>query len=157
MDQHSPSPVNTAPDLNTVLADVLANLAFMVSDDEPAAPPPQTVWLEGEIHYQGPQRGRLQCWCTQPFAVQLAANLLGTEPDDRQAQQAGHDAVREFMNVLCGQFVTARYGTRPVFSLTIPTVHNCGGPPDLSDAPPHDACWLSVGGEPFLCRHCVEP
>jgi CheY-specific phosphatase CheX len=140
------------PSLAAVLTDVLADLAFMVSDDQPAAPAVEAAGLSGEIRYRGPVRGTLQCWCPRALAVQLAANLLGIETEEDCAQLAAEDALREFLNVVCGQLVTAFYGTVPVFALDLPVVRVCDRIPEPPAADPSAAClWLS--GQPLICLH----
>ena len=69
-------PTTNTPDLNTVVLDVLGELAFMVTDDEALELPTGTVWMHGEVTYNGLVNGRLRCWCTRDFAIRLAANLL---------------------------------------------------------------------------------
>jgi hypothetical protein len=101
------------PALPELVTEVLGNLAFMVTDDHDARPPSEIAWLACEVNYYGPHAGALRCWCTRPFATALAANLLGIEADQEDARAAAEDALREFMNVLCGQLVTAWYGTTP--------------------------------------------
>ena len=137
-----------------MLTDVLGNLAFMVSDDEPVEQPGEAVWLECKISYHGPVNGGVVCWCTRDFAIQLAANLLGIEPDEGDARAAAEDALCEFINVFVGQLVTTWHGTTDVYSLSIPTV--C----EHTDAPkppsPNDAelvIRLSISGEPFYCTY----
>ena len=140
-------------DLAAIVTDVLGDLAFLVSDDQPREPSPDAAWLECCISYAGPQRGTLRCWCTRGFAVQLATNLLGLEPDDEAVRKGTSDALCEFMNVVCGQLVTAWHGTDPVFNLSIPTVVECREPPQLSFDHRGLACALSVSGEPFYCAY----
>lgn len=152
----SESAAISSSDLNAVLADVLADLAFMVADDESVTFPPGTVWLHGEIRYEGPHTGALRMWCTRDFATRLAANLLGLEPDDGSAQVGAEDAVREFLNVLCGQLVTACYGSGPVFNLSIPSVQEDIEPPPTEAAPGRCRCQLAIDGEPLICTFHQE-
>ncbi len=159
----SEGPVNTKPtsppsaaasaDLTAVLGDVLGNLAFMVGEEVPADLSAGTVWLQGELRYRGPVAGVLRCWCTRALAIQLAANLLGVEPEAGQAQLAAEDALGEFLNVLGGQLVTARYGSEPVIALSIPTVRECVDAPPLSGHAAGEMCRWFVGGEPLVCTH----
>ncbi len=135
----------------TVVADVLGDLAFMVTDDGPVELPPGASWLQADITYQGENVGSLRCWCTRELATKLAASLLATEADAGEAQAAADDALREFMNVLCGQLVTAWHGTAGVYTLTIPTVREFLGTPALPPAEPGRSCQLLVEGEPLLC------
>jgi hypothetical protein len=142
----------TRPDLHAVVMDVLGELAFMVTDDQSLEPPVGTVWMQGEVTYYGPLAGTVRCWCTRAFAARLSANLLGLEPEDGEAQFAAEDAVREFMNVLCGQLVTKWHGTGTIFNLSIPKVKECLNAPDNVASGP-SACRLSIEGEPLLCQH----
>jgi len=105
---------------------VLADLAFMFTD-EVGEPPPQDdadptgpVLLETTISYHGPTSGTLTLRCPHEFAVLLAANLLGVDPEDEDSSRKARDAVGEFMNIVCGQFITAVHGTEQVFDLTLP-------------------------------------
>ena len=145
------NPSTAALDLAAVVTNVLEDLAFMVSDEGPPRPLADTVWLECEISYVGPVHGTLRCWCTRDFALQLAANLLGTDMEDGAVREQIGDALREFMNVVCGQFVTTFHGTGPVFDLTIPTAEECTLPPIIDVKQEPAACVLSVSGEPFYC------
>jgi hypothetical protein len=118
--------------LATIFSDVLADLAFLFTDE---APPPDTAedtWLETTIGYRGPVSGDLTFRCPQPFTHLLAANLLGADPQTGVAEEQAHDAVKEFMNIVCGQLVTALHGTDEVFTLTIPGVRLLATPPDLT-------------------------
>ncbi len=135
--------------LTTVLSDVLANLAFMFTDDGEFEAPVGERWLETSIGYDGPVSGTLQLNCTEPFAVQMAGNLLGMDSDGELTEQESMDAIKEFMNVLCGQYVTAAYGTEDVFNLTIPEVLELPSTPCL-DSPEgysEDSALLSVDGQ----------
>jgi hypothetical protein len=146
---------NLRPELSQLVTTVLGDLAFMVADDEPHVVAPGTVWLQGEITYRGPVAGRLTAWCTRAFAVQLTANLLGTDPDSPEALVDAEDALRELLNVACGQLVTTWHGTTPIFHLGIPTVRECLDVPALERDNPHH-CRLSVGDEPVLFRYQPE-
>jgi len=145
------------PDLASIVAEVLGDLAFMVTDDAPEELPAGTVWLQAEVRYTGPIVGALRCWCTRGLATRLAANLLGIEPESGEAQVGTEDAAREFMNVLCGQVVTKWHGTESVFTLSIPSVHECLEPPPPGQIRADGCCRLSVEGEPLLCTYQREP
>lgn len=150
------SAAKAAPTLGELVADVLGDLAFMVSDETTADIGRKNRWTRCDIQYRGPSSGRITCWCTRPFMTQLAANLLGLDTDDGEAAASAEDALQEFMNVLCGQFITARFGEDDVFSMSLP---NLDSPVDLIDGVDEDSanhCRLSVGGNPFVCRHISE-
>lgn len=121
----------TTASLTTIFSEVLGNLAFMFTGGDPAEPSPETTWLETTISYDGPATGTLKFQCTSEFGVLLAANLLGINPQDDDAESQAHDAVKELMNIVCGQFVTAIYGIEHVFDLTVPQTRELAETPDF--------------------------
>jgi CheY-specific phosphatase CheX len=150
-----PTPQTSKPDLSLIVSDVLGDLAFLIADDETPEISPGTIWLQGEVGYTGPQQGKLQCWCTREFAIQLAANLLGTDPADPEALTDAEDALRELLNVLCGNLVTSWHGDTAVFNLGIPQVKECFETPTPADGDQKNCCRLSVSGEPVFFLHEV--
>lgn len=146
------------PELSDLLTTMLGDLAFMIAEQDSApSPPPGTIWLAGEIRYSGPVTGQINCWCTRDFAVQLAANLLGTDPDDPEALTDADDAVREFLNVLCGNLVTSWHGDEAVFNLSIATVQECLDVPSPGEQDGEQFCTLSVSDTPLYCVHRWQP
>ena len=135
-----------APVLTTVLSEVLANLAFMFTDDESAEPSPGDVWLETTISYRGPAQGTLKFRCPKDFSHLLAANLLGVDPQNENAESKGEDAAREFMNILCGQLITSLHGAEEVFDLSIPQSNEMSEMPDLSVEEGPESVTMSVEG-----------
>ncbi len=132
--------------LATIFSEVLANLAFMFTEDEPADPEVGDLWYETVIAYEGPRRGTLRLRCSAAFTVKLAANLLGVEQDEAEAERQAEDSVKEFMNILCGQFVTAVHGTADVYNLTIPQMLPMAEMPDLNLPDTLERATLSVDG-----------
>ena len=127
-----------------IFSEVLANLAFMFSEEEPVDVPAGAVWLETTISYQGPCCGHLTLWCTRDFATLLAANLLGIDPDEQDSQADAEDAVKEFMNIVCGQLVTALHGTEDVHNLTIPVIRELPEQPDLHNGDDTDSSTVAI-------------
>ncbi len=142
--------------LTTVLSEVLANLAFMFDDEEPTGPQPDQSWLEATISYNGPKSGTLTLNCPAEFSPFLASNLLGVSPEDEDAEQSAEDALRELMNVLCGQYVTARHGVDDVFDLTIPQVRQLSEPPLASLSDGEDSATTSIEGNRLQLRHSLS-
>ena len=114
----------------TIFSEVMANLAFMFPDQEEVEAAPGDLWLETTISYKGSHCGTLHFRCTREFSFVLASNLLGLEPDDESVESKADDAVKEFLNVVCGQLVTALHGTEEVFNLTIPEIWEMSESPD---------------------------
>lgn len=136
--------LTTTRTLTAIFSEVLANLAFLFTDDECREPDPDEVWLETTISYHGPFTGTLKFRCARSFCVLLAANLLGIDPEDEAASSQNEDAVKEFMNIVCGQFVTSMYGSEHVYNLSIPRIEELTEVPDLTDADGLTSSTLSV-------------
>jgi chemotaxis protein CheY-P-specific phosphatase CheC len=141
-----------AATLTTVFSEVLANLAFMFTDEEAADPTAGELWFETTISYKGANTGTLRFWCSSSFSSLLAANLLGLDPEDDGAEEAARDATREFMNVLCGQYVTAAHGTELIFDLTIPEVRELPEAPDMTTQDDESTSTLCVDGHLIRIR-----
>ena len=133
-----------------VFSEVLANVAFLFTEEDLPAPATEDAWLETSIVYRGPSRGELSLRCPRAFATLLAANLLGIDDD---AESKSEDAVKELMNIICGQFITTMYGTGDVFDLSIPVTHELDQAPDFSNADDPDTSTLTVEGYPVQLTH----
>ena len=139
--------------LATIFSEVLADLAFMFTEDDQADADPADAWLETKIGYRGSECGYLRFRCPAKFCTHLAANLLGVDPTDGNAESQSQDAVKEFMNVVCGHFVTGMYGTEEVFDLTIPETAPLCGPPDLSINDGERIATITVEGFPLQLEY----
>jgi hypothetical protein len=148
--------VNTSTTLTSVVSRILGDFAFMVVSDELNNVPTAPEWLQGTMSYRGPMQGALNCWCTRPFALELSANLLGLDPSDGDAVVQSQDALREFMNVLCGNLMTERYGAEAVFDLSIPAVQETLSSPMLSGVAEHDRCMVEVDDAPLIVEHRID-
>ena len=106
-----------------VFSSVLESLAFMfgeVVEDEPLPFPGRA--LRASIDFTGPFQGTLFMCISAEMCSEVAANMLGLEPDDELAEARAQDAVKELLNVACGHVLTELAGEGPVFDLTVPRV-----------------------------------
>ena len=112
--------------LGEVLENVLEQFAFMFCEpttpDE--MPEPSGDLLHASMQFNGPSTGKLDMMTPRSLAIELAANAMGIDEDDEAAAGAS-DALRELLNIICGQMLTALAGDEPVFDITIPDVTVC--------------------------------
>ncbi len=111
--------------LTRVFTEVLEQLAFMFveppdSDFAPAPPDP----VSANMSFRGPFSGIVTLAVPREMAPVLAANVLGLDPGDELGLQAARDALKELLNVICGNVLTAIAGDEPVFDLTVPDVED---------------------------------
>ncbi|MBP7936005.1 MAG: chemotaxis protein CheX [Phycisphaerae bacterium] len=146
----------TKTTLKELFSEILANLAFMFTDDEESEPSDQDVWLETSVRYLGPNRGTLVFHCPRRFTTGLAANLLGVDPEAPQVDNQSEDAVKEFMNILCGQLVTQFFGSQDIYNLSIPQCRVLPEVPEFIAARDPNVASLSVDGSRIQLVHLIE-
>lgn len=100
------------------------------------------------IEFDGQGTGQLELVTSRDFARQLAANLLCI-PDPSAASEAeAADALRELMNVACGELLRGRRTHEDVrFDMAIPNVRDLSTPTawhDFLAAP--ETCVLEAEG-----------
>ena len=141
--------------LEEVLGQVLQEAAFVFAEpaDEPEgwAPPVVTA----EIAFESVRGGVLRLAVPPRGAVEIAANMLGVDPGDPEAEEHGRAAVAEILNVIGGAFVTRFFGTKVPTQLGLPTTA-------LVDAPAAAArtCAATLqleSGDPVLLELDLEP
>jgi hypothetical protein len=113
--------VDATPELLTdILGTVLQDSAFMFV--EPSEEPAE--WGEkvfaATLAFESVKGGTLRLTMALPVGVELAANMLGTEIEDPEAEDNGRAAVSEILNVIGGAFVTRYFGTKVPSQLGLP-------------------------------------
>jgi len=113
--------VDVTPELLTdILGTVLQDSAFMFvePDQEPVE------WSDkvfaASLAFESVRGGTLRLTMAVPAGVELAANMLGTETTDPEAEENGRAAVSEVLNVIGGAFVTRYFGAKVPSQLGLP-------------------------------------
>ena len=116
--------------LTEVFCSVLETLAFMFGDqvEKDELPPESDENLAVKIRFKGPNAGELTLIAPADICLELAANILGVDDSSELADAKAHDALKELVNVTCGQLLTTIFGEEPVFDLTVPEVQPIDGP-----------------------------
>ena len=109
--------------LEDVFSDVMESLAFMFAErvDKEDLPSADGTILAVGMRFAGPFAGTLALTVPEATCTELAANVMGMDPEDAAAEEHAADALREVLNVTCGQLLTALAGDEPVFDLSVPT------------------------------------
>lgn len=114
---------NTGIALQTI-GRVLESAAFIFTDQLSAAEIPLVDTWEAEgvgLSFTGTTRsGELHMWVSTGFACIAAANMLGVDAQSDSAQAKGLDALKELLNMVVGNFLTAAFGDEQVFELGLP-------------------------------------
>ena len=72
--------------------------------------------------FVGVMQGSVGVVVLPEMCLEVAANMLGVDPDDEEAMDKGRDALKELLNITCGHLLTNIAGEEPVFDLTVPEV-----------------------------------
>ena len=110
--------------IGEVVYDVFEKLAFMFGEvalsDE--LPEPAERNVKASMTYSGNTKGSISLTVPAEVCPEIAANVLGKDPDDDIVKAQAGDALKEVLNVLCGNILTAVAGEGPVFDLSVPEV-----------------------------------
>jgi CheY-specific phosphatase CheX len=108
--------------LDETLCEVFEKQAFLFAEETPPKdiPSPSGKVLSARITFTGTFSGSITLYVTEAMCSEIAANFLGVEPDTPGISGKAPDALKEVLNVICGNFLTAAAGDGPVFDLTVP-------------------------------------
>jgi hypothetical protein len=144
--------MNTLREIATqTISRILGEAAFIFTDAlAEGAKPPGAAWdADGvSLRFFGSPGGELRMWVGKGFACYAAANMLGLDADSEDARRKGTDALKELLNMIVGNFITAAYGDTPVFELGLPK--NVARDLMEKDFVNPDAVWLGAEGNPVL-------
>ena len=102
---------------------ILEEAAFVFTDSllPEDVPDPSTWEASGvALRFFGTPSGEMRMWASNGFSRCVAANMLGVSEDDPAAAEKGLDALKESLNIIVGNYLTAIYGEAPIFDLGLP-------------------------------------
>ncbi len=111
--------------LSEVAAETLEQLAFIFSfaDD----PQEDAIWDEDvtgcHVTFSGPHQGEILLVINSAVLPELAANMLGMDDDEEPPQEHQEDALKEALNVICGNLLPKIGGVEAVFDISAPAIH----------------------------------
>ncbi|MCE5327668.1 MAG: chemotaxis protein CheX [Planctomycetaceae bacterium] len=105
-----------------VAADTVESLAmmFLLSPEEASLQGPATGSRAAAVAFTGPFGGSVIVETCGAVQSQLAANMLGLESDAVPTEQQEQDALKELVNVICGNLLPVLAGPTPVFHIDAP-------------------------------------
>jgi CheY-specific phosphatase CheX len=128
--------------LYRVAESVLEQLAFIFSfPEEDRAPLDGPDALGARVAFAGPFSGSLHLRIGRDIGPELAGNMLGVDAEETTPEQRD-DAVRELINVVCGNLLPAIAGKRAVFNVEPPVI--LGPAESEPDDPPLAEARLSL-------------
>ena len=109
--------------LEQTVTDVLERFTFMFTDlPEEFIDNWHGQYLHATITFQGTSQGVVCITASDVLCREIAANVLGELGSDEITEETSEDAVKELLNIICGELVAELFGTKDVFDLTVPSV-----------------------------------
>ena len=107
--------------LTTVVIGTLKHLAFIFSYPEEENKGLLSNSTTVSISFTGPFSGRLVLKMSQIIALELTANMLGID-EDKVKTEHQYDAMKETINVICGNLLPAIGGNQVIFHIDVPEI-----------------------------------
>lgn len=107
--------------------DTLEKLAFVFAEpeDDPDAFDAADM-ITVRTDFTGPFTGSLVIEFAEAGLGELAANMLGLDEDDEITREEQRDALKEALNIICGNVLPAIAGSEAIFNIA---------PPQLTEGP----------------------
>ena len=108
-----------------------------------------------QVSFAGYASGYCELWASKEIAKMIASNMLGLFDDNCDTiNQVCLDALKETLNILCGNILTECAGSEPIFNLDPPnSLHLAVALPRSEYAA---EAWLEIDNQPALFRMVVD-
>jgi len=111
--------------ITQISIDTLEKLAFMFAfpedgGDESIQPVDANGHVHASVAFSGPFDGTLAIEMTLPELSELTVNMLGLDTEDGVTAEQRYDALKETLNVICGNMLPAIAGKQAVFNIEVP-------------------------------------
>lgn len=107
-----------------VAGQTLEQLAFIFSF--PDDMDPDAIWEEEatgcHVTYRGPSQGDLLLIISNAAMPELASNMLGMDEEETPPEDQQKDALKEALNVICGNLLPKIGGSEAVFDIQAPEI-----------------------------------
>lgn len=80
--------------------------------------------LVAGVQFSGPRTGELMMSIPSSLAAVFAENMLGADPGDPEANSKGVDAMKELLNMICGNLLPVLFGTDMEFKIEAPGIRS---------------------------------
>ncbi|MCH9022166.1 MAG: chemotaxis protein CheX [Planctomycetes bacterium] len=107
--------------LTESVCEALETMAFMIVEPPEEDLPTPTEGVKAKMDFMGPHGGTVELMAGFELIETMAANFMGIEPGDPEAQDKRVDAFKELLNVICG-ILLPKLASSPgdIFDITVP-------------------------------------
>ena len=140
------------------LSEALETMAFMmVMPPEEELPAPEQS-IRVDMSFTGPVRGKVELMADLDFTWNLAANVMGLDPDEEEAKLKGTDAFKELVNTVCGVLLPKLASSpKDIFDVSIPQAQTFDTADDWSKfITQSNATILDVDCQPMAVKLTID-
>ncbi len=112
----------TREKLQDVLSQTMEDAAFIFTEPPDEDLEEEDEVVEAMLSFDGTREGVVRLSVPYPLSIELAANLLGLEPEDPDVAEMGESAVGEFLNIFAGPLMESLFGVEDICGLGAPEV-----------------------------------
>jgi len=143
--------------LSEVTQEVLLATAFAFGDPCPATELPDcgSSLLRARLQFQGSVSGELHLTAPADLCAVLAADVL-SEDADAIGRDESEDSLKELLNVIGGNWLTALYGDELVFALSAPRAETIGAAEWDQLRRDSSGVGLVIDERPLLVNLCLS-
>jgi len=141
--------------LTDVVVDTLEKLAFLFAVPLEGPAPEDTRELATvRVRFSGPLCGGMQLGLSRPLLAELAGNMLGADDGSALSADEQHDALRELINVICGNLLPVIGGGTAEFNIQTPFIPAAGASAAGEFGPANAVSNLSI--ESGICLVALQ-
>lgn len=109
--------------MEIVFCDVFEQVAFMFGEpaDKESFRDEKREFVQARMSFSGDSTGQIAVTVPVDICPEIAANILGVMDDD-DAMNLAQDALKEMLNISCGQLLTTIAGEEKIFDLSVPEI-----------------------------------
>lgn len=91
---------------------VLEETVFVLAEEQEEETTWESTMIEASIPFTGPMSGTIALATTLEFGAELAAGLLGVEPEELPQDEGGDESLAELLNILMGVVAQEWFGNK---------------------------------------------
>jgi len=144
--------MNSTHELGPVFLEVAEKLAFMFgkSVGAEAVADADGGWVSARLDFHAERSGTLVLTVPAGMCREIAANILGLDPEDIANDAVAEDALKEMVNVVAGRVVPELLGEGSDFDLTVPRIARLDAAACLDLARRRGSACYELDGAPVV-------
>ena len=107
--------------LTSIAVETLERLAFIFSSAEEENDGLISEMKAADVSFSGPFSGKLVMKMSTPAVLEMTANMLGID-ENKATNEQQSDAMKEALNVICGNLLPAIGGSHVIFNISVPQI-----------------------------------